>query len=56
MWARSEIFNLSSHPCNPASKKTKHPLNVLIASNTFICFYLADITTSNKLLLYAESF
>lgn len=24
MWARSEIFTLSSHPCNPAVKTTKH--------------------------------
>lgn len=30
MWARSEIFNLSSHPCNPAQETTIHVVQ---------CFY-----------------
>lgn len=48
MWARSEIFNLSSHPCNPANNETNHPHHLptdnipcksgIIA--TFVCRYL----------------
>lgn len=40
MWARSEIFNLSSHPCNPARSITNHTLHV--------CIYLARITTAYR--------
>lgn len=49
MWARSEIFNLSSHPCNPANNETNHPHHLSFTNNIpcksgiiamFVCRYL----------------